>query len=228
MDARSSNSLVVEFDNSEPLPLAAVSRVLDALSRDYRQTYRRDLLVNEIRTGSIILSLVDWASQANELIEFGIHIAELTAAAVAGVVYLRGRRRRGARTVLALVELAAETGTETRINYTGPDGEQVLVHMTPSKAHLIEEHANAESDLPVALPAPPAVELALEDFAKAAALRLENAGATDNEADDGLFVLIRELIQALRRTPKGRASLTRIKARLVAGGFSKAAVILDE
>jgi len=226
------NRLTLAFENREPLPLEKVSAILSAISKDYHQYYHRDLFVEDIRSGSIFVDLADFASKANDLIDFAIHVGELAGAAAAGYLVLRRSRRRGAKTVLALAELAARTGTETRIFSEGADGETLFVHMTPTMAHSIEEHAAAEEERrPIALPDAHPRDSLLEDFAKSAVvkrLEVHQAGNPLDEGTDGLFEIIRTLVKALRETPDGRVRLNGIVSRLRNEGHEEAARLLAE
>ncbi|GCD52598.1 hypothetical protein [Acetobacter pasteurianus] len=51
------NELLLTIDYKEPVGAAVLGELLSAIGNDYRRLYRRELIVTEIRQGSIIAIL---------------------------------------------------------------------------------------------------------------------------------------------------------------------------
>lgn len=228
------DALLLRIDNREPVPLALLTEMLSAISADYRSATGHDLTLLTVEQGSIILQFVDWIGHANQLLEFGEHIAGLVGAAATGYVILTSKRRKGAKTVLAIVELAAKTGSEVEISHRTEKGETTFVHLTPGMAKDVLGSATAKiadqrkrSDVQPRLPGPSHInpaEKALEEFVITAADR----GLTVHDADDGLMYLLLEVLRTLRERPDGAVILDRIKSNLVASGRKRAASLFEE
>lgn len=221
------DELSLVFENPEPLPLSQLSAVLAAISRDYRRMTRSEISVRGVRSGSIWISLVDMAGQANALFDFAANIGALATAIIGGAVVLKNRRRKGAGTVIAIAELAAETGAEVKLTHIGPGKETTFLHINPTDASLIVHHHNedvARLDYNERPPAP-RLEAALERYALEAAAR----GPMEIGAplDPGARMLLVELLQALRETPRGRQAIERVRAKLRHAGHDGAVHLID-
>lgn len=221
------DELSLVFENPEPLPLSQLSTVLDAISRDYRRMTGGEISVRGVRSGSIWINLVDMAGQANALFDFAANIGALATAIIGGAVVLKNRRRKGASTVIAIAELAAKTGAEVKLTHISSGKETTFLHMNPTDADLIVHHHGGEVTRLdyTEQPPNPRLEAALERYALEAVAR----GPIEIEAplDPGARMLLVELLQALRETPRGRQAIERVREKLRHAGHDGAVHLID-
>ncbi len=195
--------LVVKIGSHDHVPLSLVAELLGALARDYRRiTGGRELTVESVHQGTLtafLRDLSDWADQANHLFDFTKNIAAIAAAAIAGTIYLRGRKRQdGSDTLLAVAKVAIADGRPVRLAYDGRSGDCVL-DVGQAEAGVIRGRALKSPDEDMS--ARKAPELPME------ALEQAVIRAAEDEDYDGVSTLVRELVGIIRQRPEGQRQI---------------------
>jgi hypothetical protein len=216
--------LVVEILSDSPVPLATVAELLTALSHDYQQFSGCDLAIVDIRQGSLLATLRDFADladKANHLYDFAKHIVDLIRGAIAGTAILRGRRRRnGSQTVIALAETALREKVPVRIVHKRLGKEELMVEVMPDQAFIIA-HVSATPPFVREHPKTPApADVDVESLG-----RLAQLAATDQA--EGVMILVRNLVEIIRRRPDGRKLLADVAHGLKAHGYDAAAKLIE-
>jgi hypothetical protein len=153
--------LVLVLDNVRPLPAADLGELFSTMARDYRQLTRgRTLVVTRLETGSLHAYLQDALNQvapyAKDVLEVvkaakGIKEFARTLTEIFGRVkehpstlsQLKSRRRAGARSIEAIVKIAAESQSEVDLHHETADGGIIDLKVTPIEAIRIREEARA-------------------------------------------------------------------------------------
>ena len=85
------------------------------------------------------LNVFDLADKANHLFDFAKNVAALWQLIREGTGLPLNRRRKNAKTALALAELAVSAKGEVSLDYKTADGDQLILHIRPKQGeHLLE------------------------------------------------------------------------------------------
>ena len=163
------DQLIVTIDYEIAPRADDLGELFAALARDYRDmTKGRVLVVSNIREGSIIATLTDWAIQAAPYVKDAVEIAKggkaladfgkllkdmITSAKSAETKKLSPPRKRkkkpGQRSIDAIVKTAAQNGRAVRVKHTRANGETFEVEMSGQAASAIRERELSEVSAPV-------------------------------------------------------------------------------
>jgi hypothetical protein len=163
---RTAPELVLIFDNARPLAAADLGDLFSAMARDYRLATRgRTLVVARLETGSLYAYVRDalhefapYSQYALETVKAfkGIKEFAQTLTGLFGRVKehpgtlgeLKRRRRVGAKSIEAIVKIAAVSHSVVELRHETSDGEIIDLKVTPVEAIHIREHSAQPSSLP--------------------------------------------------------------------------------
>lgn len=145
-DAFAPGSLTLYLDNREPVSAAQLSEVLRALASEYkRQTRGGELIIARADSGSlkIIFKVLKTgftiAAVAVTLHDFAEIVGKhVTLTREHGVD--QASRAAGNRSAVEIFQLAAQSDSDVRFEYSGPNGETLRAEFTASDARRAVEH----------------------------------------------------------------------------------------
>lgn len=231
----SANELLLTIDYKEPVGTAVLGDLLSAIGNDYRRLYGRELIVTQIRQGSIIAvlkELTDNADSINNLIDFVKNIGGIKNLLL-GSKGEKGSRSKTTKTVKAIANTALQTGGEVYIEHESADGEKLKVHVNPTEALLIVQ---PPQDRVAYSPAPMAPQVTSEssphdrliaDLARVAFDDSEGLFGRIGDDSNPQLQILRELIGAIRNRPDGAQWIAKIARDLRGRGHSAAAQMLE-
>lgn len=147
--------IVLVIENRQPVPALALSELLAALARDYRQQNRsRTLVVARVEDGSIWITLLDMAQAAlpyakgaveaakggKAIVDFGKSLTGLLKSKKhdqASAEKLQSKAPK--RSIEKLVKLAVDADCNVRLRQIEADGSCLEVEVTRSEAVAIQE-----------------------------------------------------------------------------------------
>lgn len=157
------NELVLIFDFKTAPSAEELGEVFVALARDYRDMSNgRKLVVSQIQSGSIIVTLTDAALAAapyvlgsvaamaaiNTVAKFAENLQQWFGRAKTDEgkkrLYRKGRKSPGQRSVEAIIKAAANTGSHVKVKYAKSNGETLEAELTPLQAIAAQEQAEAQ------------------------------------------------------------------------------------
>lgn len=229
------DNILLTIDNKEPVPVRVLGDVLAAIGDDYRDQYGRDLVVEEVRQGSILVYLKDLADSAdavNHLVDFVKNIGWVRDLLTSSNGQ-KGVRSKGAKTVKAIANAALRSGSEVYIEHQSADGEKLLVHVNPSDAAIILRPRRRESLAPsraaasmVGTESPH--DRFLEDLARAAADLSPGTVAAIGDDSNVQLQLLKEFVRTIRAREDGEEWISRIARNLRDRGHRGAAELLED
>lgn len=229
------NELLLTIDYKEPVGAAVFGELLSAIGNDYRRLYGRELIVTEIRQGSIIAILKEIADNAdsiNHLIDFVKNIEGIKNLLL-GSKGKKGARSKTTKTIRAIANTALKTGGEVYIEHESADGEKLKVHVNPGEALLIVQppQGRARYATPRIISHTTGEASPHDGFiADLARVAFESPDAGDDmigEDSNPQLQLLRELIGAIRSRPDGEQWIAKIARDLRDQGHSVAAQMLE-
>ena len=229
------NELVLTIDHTEPVGTAVLGDLLSAIGNDYRRLYGRELIVTEIRQGSIIAILkeiANYADSINHLVDFIKNIAGIKHLLV-GSKGEKGSRSKTAKTVKAIANTALKTGGVVYIEHESADGEKLKVHVNPSEALLIVQppQDRRRYSAPRIASRGTSEDTSHDRFiADLARVAFDSPTAGSDAIDDDSnpqLQLLRELIGVIRGRPDGEQWIGKIARDLRGRGHSVAAQMLE-
>lgn len=229
------NELLLTIDYKEPVGAAVLGELLSAIGNDYRRLYGCELIVTEIRQGSIIAILKEIADNAdsiNHLIDFLKNIAGIKNLLL-GSKGKKGARSKTTKTIRAIANMALKTGGEVYIEHESVDGEKLKVHVNPGEALLIVQppQGRARYATPRMISHATSEASPHDGFiADLARVAFESPDAEDDmigEDSNPQLQLLRELIGAIRSRPDGEQWIAKIARNLRNQGHSVAAQMLE-
>lgn len=133
--------LTLYFHNRRAIRAEQLSKTLSVLASEYsRFSGGRELVIMEAQSGSLRITLAALAAAgltivqgANDLFDFSEHLAKKIEAAREQGVKPQGRAV-GTRSAAEIMKLAAESGSDVKIDYSSPDGEKLKVEINASEA----------------------------------------------------------------------------------------------
>jgi hypothetical protein len=137
---------------------------------------------------------------------------------------LTSKRRKAAKSVLALAELAIASGHTVTLEYSETTKEIVKFTATPTDAARIITNST---------PPPSSVEMPTPQIRYSGeiadvARRLASPEMAGREDVDEMRILLQALIAALRRQPGGRNAIEQLRNELVLDGHHDAAELLRQ
>jgi len=223
-------AIILRIDNKEPINLPSFTAALSALSADYAKMTGRQLSVGRVETGSIILTLLDWAGKANDLFDFVRNIQSMWGSGSGGAIRLDRSRKVGAKSALALAELAIQSHAELELYEKEPDGREISIRVTPPKARALRERQESLATRPapqrlIGIERSTRAERELEGYAIAALEHLNGGEGGADSGPSGLMEIIKALVEVIRTQAGGEATLKRVATRLRQRGFNADALL---
>lgn len=227
--------IVLIIENREPVPVSILGDVLTAIGDEYRNHYGRELVVEQVRQGSIITylkELSDNADAVNHLVDFVKNLGWVRDLLTSSKGE-KGGRSKGAKTIKAIANAALRTGGEVYIEHQSADGERLLVHVNPSDAAIILRPRPREDR--VASRASPSVDVAhnpherfIEDLARAAADLSPGTVAAIGDDSNVQLQLLKEFVRTIRAREDGEEWISKIARNLRDRGHRAAAELLED
>lgn len=164
--------LVLVVDNGRPLAAADLGELFSTMARDYRQLTRgRTLVVIRLETGSLYAYLQDAFNQVAPYTKDALEIAKATKgikefARTLTEIFGRAKehpdtlgqlkswRHASARSIVAILKIAAESQSEIELREKTADSEITILKVTPIEAIRIREEARVHL---ASLPSPKAL-----------------------------------------------------------------------
>lgn len=214
------NELLLTIDYKEPVGAAVLGELLSAIGNDYRRLYGRELIVTEIRQGSIIAILKEIADNAdsiNHLIDFLKNIAGIKNLLL-GSKGKKGSRSKTTKTIRAIANTALKTGGEVYIEHESADGEKLKVHVNPGEAPLIVQPPRGRARYAT----PRIISQATSEASPHDGFIADLAHVAFESPDAG-----DDMIGAIRNRPDGEQWIAKIARDLRDRGHSVAAQMLE-
>lgn len=106
------DNIVLTIENREPVPVGVLGDVLTAIGDEYGDHYGRELVVDQVRQGSIITylkELSDNADAVNHLVDFVKNLGWVRDLMTSSKG-VKGGRSKGSKTIKAIANAALRTG----------------------------------------------------------------------------------------------------------------------
>ncbi|MBS4075018.1 hypothetical protein KGY14_07425 [Ameyamaea chiangmaiensis] len=229
------NELLLTIDYKEPVEAAVLGELLSAIGNDYRRLYGCELIVTEIRQGSIIAILKEIADNTdsiNHLIDFLKNIAGIKNLLL-GSKGKKGSRSKTTKTIRAIANTALKTGGEVYMEHESANGEKLKVHVNPAEALLIVQPPQDRAHYATSRIVSQAISEAslddgfIADLARVAFKSPAAGGDVIGADSNPQLQLLRELISAIRSRSDGEQWIAKIAQDLRDRGHSVAAQMLE-